>query len=88
MAAKHSLDTVYRVWDDEEGVCLEIGPDDDAAGFVQFYTKDDASKKFYGEIRLQLLPHQARLVAEALLCAARDTENVGKKENLEPEETA
>ena len=81
MTESHSLETLRRVYDDREGVCLEIGPDSDSLDLVEMRTPNKESVAYYGEVRLTFLPAQARLVAKALMMAADEAEKArGKSE--------
>lgn len=73
-----SLETVRRVFDDSDGVYLEVGPDPDGLGLVQVSTVRE-SAEHYGTIRLVLLPEQARLLAAALNASASEMELAQKK---------
>lgn len=70
MKSDHSLETFHRIYDDREGVCLQVGPDTDGLDLVQLGTPNKESVEHYGEVRLVMLPEQARLVAKALILAA------------------
>lgn len=74
----HSLETLYRVYDDGEGVCLEVRPHPDfPEGTIELHSNSNpGSKEFYGLLSLTLVPAQARLLAKALNAVA---DHLGQK---------
>lgn len=70
---KHSLEVVRRVYDDDDGVFIEIGPDRDGLNLIELSTSGE-SQKHYGPLRLCLNPAQARLIAKSLAAAADESE--------------
>jgi hypothetical protein len=46
---KVSTDMVLQVWNDDEGVCLEIGPDADGLGLEIRTGNDEASRRRWGK---------------------------------------
>jgi len=60
----YTLENVDRIWDDDTGECIEVGPDNDGLDLLEIrsYTKD---KKLCGSITFTL--DQAKLVATALV---------------------
>lgn len=50
----HSIETIRRVYDDNEGVYIEIGPDGDSLGGIEIRTTTEESKQFYGDFRVGL----------------------------------
>jgi hypothetical protein len=71
---KFSTEVVRKIWDDEDGVYYQVGPDGDSLDLVELRTVDEESKKFYGDVRLTMHPLQARQVAAALLACADEME--------------
>lgn len=72
----HTLETLYRVYDDGEGVCLEVRPHPDLPdAILELHSRATApSKEFYGELSISLVPSQARLLAKALNAVADSLE--------------
>lgn len=72
----HSLETLYRVYDDGEGVCLEVRPHPDfPEGTIEVHSNaNQGSKEFYGPLSICLVPSQARLLAKALNAVADSLE--------------
>jgi hypothetical protein len=68
---KFSMDHIYRVYDENEGVCVEVRPYPDAPqSSLELCTVDGKSQEWYGKVSLVLFPTQAKLLAKALLKAA------------------
>lgn len=67
-----STDFVSRVWRDDPGVYLEIGPDADGLGLEIRNGSDKSSLEWFGNVRLQLGSDReyAIAVAKALLKVA------------------
>jgi hypothetical protein len=71
---KTTLEIHYEVWEDKQGVKLNIGPDSDGFSCVQLCTKDAKSEEYWGKLRVVFPPAIARNVAKALLKCADDLE--------------
>lgn len=67
-----TTEIVRRIWDDEEGVCFEVRPDQDGLGFIELHTPDDKSREYYGTVRFAMDKDTARQVGVALIAAADD----------------
>jgi hypothetical protein len=74
MSEKVSVEVLRRVFDDKEGVFLEIGPDGDGLGCVEIRTTTDASRDWWGPVRISLGKEFAAKLAEALAAAAKEAE--------------
>lgn len=72
---KFSTEIIHKIYDDDNGVFIQVGPDADALGLLEIRTVDVDSRKHYGDIRLTLHPIQARRLAEALLSCASDADS-------------
>lgn len=74
----YTLEALYRVYDDVEGVCIGIRPHPDLPdALVELHTRSTpACKEFYGEVSLSLTSVQARLTAEALIRSADKIDGV------------
>ena len=71
MSKKYSTEILRRVYDDTEGVCIQIGPDADGLG-IEISTPTKESAEFYGQIRFCIEREMARQIGEALIAAAKD----------------
>lgn len=69
---KHSLEVFRRVYDDEDGVSLQIGPSPDNPNWIELRAVDVESRKYYGDIRLAMPPQMARLIGEALIATTNE----------------
>lgn len=71
----HSIETVRRIYDDVEGVFIEIGPDGDALGGIEIRTVNQKSKDFYGDFRVGLFGKElVRKLIDSLEAAYREME--------------
>lgn len=68
----YSLEHFFRIYNDAEGVCLQVRPHPDLpdAALELSSCASKESKAFYGEFSVTLMPRQAHLLAEALRLAA------------------
>ena len=70
------LEAVYRVWDDNEGVHIEVGESYEiGSGFIEIRTTDEKSKTWYGNVNFTLPAENAKALGHALLKAVEDVEN-------------
>ena len=69
-----STEIFRRVYNDDSGVYIQVGPDADALNLVEIRTTNPLSKEFYGDFRIVLQPEYAIALAEAILAAAREAE--------------
>jgi len=68
-----TVEVVRKVFDDENGVFIEVGPDCDGLGGIEIRTVDKESKEYYGDVRLSIhSKQQAILIGQAILAAAED----------------
>jgi hypothetical protein len=67
-----TTEIVRRIWDDDEGVCFEIRPDQDGLDVIELHTSDAKSKEYYGAVRFTMDKDMARKIGEALIAAAND----------------
>ncbi len=73
----YSTEVNRRIYNDDYGVFIEVGPDADGlGGLVEVRTIDAESKKHYGELRLTIDPEMAKQLAFALLKAADEVSSV------------
>jgi len=76
---KYSIEVIRRVFDDSEGVCIEVGScQDGTPGVVSIYTTGEKNKEWYGSLYLAVAPDQARLLAVAILARADEAEKETK----------
>ena len=71
MSQTFTTEVVRRVYDDEEGACIEVGPDCDSLWLVQI-SAEGKSKDFYGDLRIAFVPGFARQIARAMLACANE----------------
>lgn len=68
-----TVEVVRRVFDDDHGVYIEVGPDGDGLGGIEIRTVDKDSKEYYGDVRISFHSKaQAILMGNAILEAAED----------------
>lgn len=65
----YSMETMYEIWNDKSGDCIEIGPDRDGLGLIEI--RDKQSKN----VSLVLEVEQAELVILALQKAVASQKN-------------
>lgn len=71
----YSIETIRRVYNDAEGVYIEIGPDGDALGGIEIRTTTQESKDYYGDIRVALFGKKfTRKIIDALEAAYNEME--------------
>jgi hypothetical protein len=64
---------VYRrIWDDAEGACIEIRPDQDGLGCVEIWTPNEKSVEYYGKLRVSFSKEMARQIGEAMIAASQE----------------
>lgn len=78
MAYRFSTEVIRRVYDDDDGVYIEVSPDADGLDLVQLSTKGD-SEEHYGKLRLCLVPDQARRLAAAMIACADESDAAEKE---------
>lgn len=69
-----SIEVVRNVYDDDEGVFLQISPDPDTGSWVQISTVDKSSIEHWGDVRLTINPVFARKLAEGILATVDELE--------------
>lgn len=68
---KASIEVVRRVYDDGEGVAIEVGRNADNQEWIDIGTAyDKKAEEYYGPIRLSIPKEQARLLAKAIIDCA------------------
>lgn len=72
MSKKYQTEVVRRIYENDEGVHIEVAPDSDGLECVVLRTVDEDSKNYYGEINLMLPKELARLVGQALIDSSND----------------
>lgn len=65
----YTLEKFYRIYDDGEGVCIEVRPHPDLPeSLIELNTRSNqASKEFYGDVSLTLTDKQAGFLGAALI---------------------
>jgi hypothetical protein len=69
-----STDVIYRVWCDNEGAAIDVGPDADALGLVWLRNFGAKSVDFFGKVDITFDPGMARAIGEGLIAAADEAE--------------
>ena len=65
---KVSTEVIQQVWNDDEGVCIEVGMDADSLGMEIRTGKNEASKEWFGDAHIALGTKEfADALAAALL---------------------
>jgi hypothetical protein len=67
-----TLETIRRVYDDDNGAFIEIGPDRDGLDLVEVRTTGKESEEYWGKVRLTLPKAFALKLAEAIRCCAEE----------------
>lgn len=75
-----STEVVRKVYDDDEGFHISVGPDSDGLDLVQISTDGEENKKFFGDLRLCLFPAMARELGHALIDTADELDKPKKPE--------
>lgn len=65
----HSLEKQYQIWNDEDGSCLEVGPDRDGLSLLELRDRDEQGKIVH---RFTLNWEQVPLLIKALQDLADD----------------
>lgn len=68
---KYEIEKHYKVYDNEDGVCINVGPDGEL-GCVQVRTADKKSEEWYGKLDFMLAPAAAMALGKALVQSAQD----------------
>ena len=67
-----SVETIRRIYDNDDGVYIEIGPNADFGEVIEIRVTEEKSVEFYGAVRLNLTKSQARALAGCLQQAAKE----------------
>ena len=73
MSERFAIEHVRRVFDNQHGGHIAVGPDSDGLGLVQIST-DEKSSGDFGLAQLAIHPAMARLLGTAIIEAANDIE--------------
>ena len=63
----YSIEISHRIYDDSEGVCLEVRPDPDTGTAMMLHAPTENDKKWFGDISLTLELEQAEKLAKCLM---------------------
>lgn len=69
-----SIERFSRIYDDEDGVYIQVWPDAGGLDCVEVMPGDSESRKHYGDIRLTLIPAQAILLGQALIAHGEEAQ--------------
>lgn len=76
--SKYSLERIWRVYDDDDGSYIEVGPDADSLGLVVIRAVGSDGKKV---TEILIAPEMVRLISSALReCAAEQSEEVPEED--------
>lgn len=67
-----TIEISRRIWDDSEGVCIEVRPDQDGLDTIEIFTPDVKSTDWFGPVRFSVPKELARQLGEALIAAAQE----------------
>jgi hypothetical protein len=67
-----SLETIRRVYDDDRGTYIEVGPDADSLGCVEIRTTTPENVEYWGSVRLTINKAFALKLAEAIRRCAEE----------------
>ena len=62
----YSIDMACRVFDDSEGVYLEVRNHAENADYIEIHTPDKQSKEYYGDLSIVMPKEQALHLIKAL----------------------
>lgn len=69
---KTSVEVIRRVFNDDEGVFIEVGPDSEGLSLIEIRTTEPKSVEWYGKIRLPMSRELALKLGQTLVAAATD----------------
>lgn len=72
MSETYSVDIIYRIWDDSEGVFLELGPGEGGLG-LELRTTTIQSQNYWGAIKVMLPTRELAAKLGATLIEASKT---------------
>lgn len=73
-----SIEVTRKVYDDENGVCLSIGPDGDGLDLIRVCTPSQSDEDWFGKVSFTMTHEFARSFAKAILVASDDAEESEK----------
>ena len=69
----HSTEILRRVYDDTEGVCVEVRPcPDNPDEYIEIHTPTGKSQEYYGAFRISLPKEMVRQLGAALIASASE----------------
>jgi len=68
-----STELILRVYNDDEGVHVEVGPGEEGCN-VEIRTTDESSKKWFGDVQLVVSKAMAKELAKAIEMVAAAVE--------------
>jgi hypothetical protein len=69
---RYTTDVIRRVFDDDHGYWLEVGPDADGLGCVELRCVGDDNIGYWGALRLSMPAGFAAKIGEALIAASEE----------------
>ena len=70
---RYETEVVRRIYDNDEGHAISVGPSADFPGNVMLYVEKDHIEHF-GDVRLDLPAEMMRQIGEALIAAAKESQ--------------
>ena len=67
-----SIEVIRRVWNDDEGVYIEIGDYAEAPSAIEIRVNHEKSRNWFGELSIAIEPEYAKKLGQALIDAAKD----------------
>lgn len=76
MSIKTSIESIYKVYNDDEGVALVVATDPDGIGLVHISTNNDKkAEEWWGKVDFSMSPEIAENLAKAILKKVKDLRN-------------
>lgn len=64
----HSLEKVFRIYNDKEGVYFQVGPSPDSPDdYLCIRTQGNDNENWFGKLYFQITKEEAKLLAKALI---------------------
>lgn len=74
MAKDHKIttDTIFRIWNEQTGMCYEVMPDEDGVGLVQINVYSEGVRGKTPDTTILMLPEEAEAVSKSIIFAVED----------------
>lgn len=74
-----TTDTIFRVWNEQTGMCYEVMPDEDGVGLVQVNVYSEGVRGKTPETTVLMMPEEAEAVGAVILEAAAHARRVAEQ---------